>query len=103
MKIPLLIRIPQMTILLPPIKSFLQSRCDCHYGKSESTCTKSLDFDKVVEHRMQCIKLSSLELDLVILRAFQSHVNFSNSPKQCHRMSYAVLKYVRKHLSLCMA
>ena len=37
---------------------------------------------------MQCIKLSSVELDLVILGALQSHVNFSNSPKQCHRMSY---------------
>lgn len=37
---------------------------------------------------MQCIKLSSEELDLVILGALQSHVNFSNSPKQCHRMSY---------------
>lgn len=37
---------------------------------------------------MQCIKLSSVELDLVILGALQSHVNFSNSPKQCHQMSY---------------
>ena len=53
---------------------------------------------------MQCIELSSAELDLVILGGLQSHVNFSYSKKR-HRMSdfSAVLKYVRKHFSLCMA
>ena len=70
------------------IKPFLQSGCDCHYGKNQSVCTKSFDFDEVVKPRMQCIKLSSVELDLVILGALQSHVNFSNSPKKCHRISY---------------
>ena len=74
--------------LITPIKSFLQSGCDCHYGKNKSACTKSLDFDEVVEHRMQCIKLSSVELDLVILGALQNHVNFSNSPKKRHRLTY---------------
>ena len=73
---------------ITPIKSFLQSGCDCHYGKNQSACTKSLDFDEVVEHGMQCIKLSSVELDLVILGALQSHVNFYKSAKKCHRMSY---------------
>ena len=57
---------------ISPIKSFLQSGCDCCYGKNQSSCTKSLDFDEVVEHRMQCIELSSIELDLVILGALQS-------------------------------
>ena len=66
---------------ITPVKSFLQSGCDCHYRKTQSACTNSLDFDEVVEHRMQCIKLSSVELDLVILRALQSHV-------MCHRMTY---------------
>lgn len=36
---------------------------------------------------MQCTELSSVQLDLVILGALQSHVNFSNSKKR-HRMSY---------------
>lgn len=52
-----------------PIKSFFEHRCDCRYGRNQSSCTKSLDFDKVVDHRMQCIELSSAELDLIVLGA----------------------------------
>ena len=69
------------------IKSFFEHGCDCRYGKNQSPCTKSLDVDEVVDHRMQCIELSSPELDLVILGALQSHFNRSYE-KERHRMKY---------------
>ena len=43
---------------------------------------------------MQCIELSSAELDLVLLGALQSHMNLS-----CNK----VFKYVRKHSCLSTA
>ena len=70
-----------------PIKSFFECGCDCRYGRNQSSCTKSLDFDEVVDHRMQCIELSSVELDLIVLGALQSH--FSRSKEKRHiRMNY---------------
>ena len=71
-----------------PIKSFFEHRCDCCYGRNQSSCTKSLDFDEVVDHRMQCIELLSTELDLIVLGAlakggpthrvrFRWHLDFS--------------------------
>ena len=60
------------------IKSFCEHGCDCRYGENQSPCTKSLDVDKVVDHRMQCIELSSPELDLVILGALQSPVSYTH-------------------------
>ena len=71
-----------------PIKSFFEHRCDCRYGRNQSSCTKSLDFDEVVDHRMQCIELSSAELVLIVLSAlakggptrrvrFRWHLDFS--------------------------
>ena len=69
------------------IRSFLERGCDCRYGKNNSSCTNSLCFEELVEHRMQCIELSSAELDLVVLGALQSHMNLSYAKKR-HRMSY---------------
>ena len=69
------------------IKSFFEHGCDCWYGKNQSPGTKSLNDDEVVDHRMQCIELSSPELDLVILGALRSHFNQSYE-KECHRMKY---------------
>ncbi|CAH3189636.1 unnamed protein product [Porites lobata] len=70
-----------------PIKSFLERGCDCRYGRNQSSCTKSLDFDEVVDHRMQCIELSSVELDLIVLGALQSHFSRSKEKKRI-RMNY---------------
>ena len=65
-----------------PIKSFFERGCDCRYRRNQSSCTKSLDFDEVVDHQMQCIELSSVELDLIVLGALQSH--FSRSKEKKH-------------------
>ena len=72
---------------ITPIRSFLECGCDCQHGKNNSSCTNSLCFEELVEHRMQCIELSSTKLDLVVLGALQSHMNLSYARK-CHRMSY---------------
>ena len=64
-----------------PIKSFFECGCDCRYRRNQSSCTKSLDFDEVVDHRMQCIELSSVELDLIVLGALQSHFRRSKEKK----------------------
>lgn len=69
------------------IKSFFEHGCGFRYGKNQSPGTKSLDVDEVVDHRMQCIELSSPELDLVILGALQSHFNPSFE-KERYRMKY---------------
>ena len=70
-----------------PVKLFLESGCGCRYGKNNSSCTKSFSLEELVEHRMQCIELSSSELDLVLLGALQSHMNLSSNKKR-YRMSY---------------
>ena len=70
-----------------PVKLFLESGCGCRYGKNNSSCTISFSLEELVEHRMQCIELSSTELDLVLLGALQSNMNLS-SDKKCHRVSY---------------
>ena len=87
-----------------PIKSFFERGCDCRYGRNQSSCTKSLDFDEVVDHRMQCIELSSVELDLIVLGALQSHFSRSKEKKRI-RMNYffRIFKYVRKHSCLSTA
>ena len=50
-----------------PVKLFLESGCGCRYGKNNSSCTISFSLEELVEHRMQCIELSSA--DLVLLGA----------------------------------
>lgn len=70
-----------------PVKLFLEGGCDCRYGKNQSSCTKSLCLEELVEHRMQCIELTSAELDLVVLGVLQSHMNLSSGKKR-HWMSY---------------
>ena len=72
---------------ITPVKSFLERGCECRYGKNQSSCAKSLKIEDVAEHRMQCIELSSAELDLVIMDALQSHMNLSSGRKR-HRISY---------------
>ena len=69
------------------VKSFLERGCSCVYGKSKSLCTESLSLEELVEHRMQCIELSSTELDLVVLGALNSFMNLSSGKKR-HRMCY---------------
>ena len=69
------------------VKSFLERGCSCVYGKNKSSCTESLSLEELVEHRMQCIELSSTELDLVVLGALNSLMNLSCGKKR-YRMSY---------------
>ena len=69
-----------------PVKLFLERGCGCQYGKNHSSCTISFSLEELVEHRMQCIELSSAELDLVVLGALQSHMNLSSDKKR-HRTS----------------
>lgn len=69
------------------VKSFLERGCNCGYGKNKSSCTKSLSLEVLVEHQMQCIELSSTELDLVVLGTLNSLMNLSSGKKR-HRMSY---------------
>ena len=70
-----------------PVKLFLENGCGCRYGKNNSSCTISFSLEELVEHRMQCIELSSAELDLVLLGALQSHMNLSCNKKR-YRMTY---------------
>ena len=70
-----------------PVKLFLESGCGRRYGKNNSSCTKSVTLEELVEHRMQCIELSSSELDLILLGAKQSHINLSSNKKR-YRMGY---------------
>lgn len=54
------------------VKTFQESDCGCSHGKNRKPCSKSLRFQDVTEHRMQCVELTSAELDLVIMGAIQS-------------------------------
>lgn len=47
----------------------------CTYGRNRGPCSKSLDFQDIIEHRMQCVELTA-ELDLVILTMIRSDKNF---------------------------
>lgn len=64
------------------VKSLLEHGCDCRYGRNQSSCTKSLDYDEVVDHRIQFIKLYSTKLDLIVHSALQSHFSRSNEKKR---------------------
>ena len=77
----------EVSDFITSVKLFLERGCNCGYGKNKSSCTKSLSFEELVEHRMQCIELSSTELDLVVLGALNSHMKLSSGKKR-QRMSY---------------
>lgn len=55
------------------VKIFVERGCGCWYGKNNTSCTKSFILEELVELGMQCIELSSAELDLVLLGWLQSH------------------------------
>ena len=70
------------------VKLFLESGCGCRYGKNNSSCTISFSLKELVEHWMQCIELSSAQLNLVLLGALQSHMNLSCNKKRYHMTYY---------------
>lgn len=45
------------------------------------SCSRSLHFQDVVEHRMQCVELISDELNLVIMASIQSQTKTTSSKK----------------------
>ena len=72
---------------ITPVRSLLETGRGCRYGKNQSACIQSFSLEEVAQHRLNCIELSSTELDLVVLGAFQSHMNFSLTNKR-QKMNY---------------
>ena len=57
------------------VTAFASNTCNCKFGEGEKPCSASLSLDEFVESRNNCHKLTSTELDLVILGAIQSSLN----------------------------
>ena len=64
------------------VKTFQERNCGCSYGRNKEPCSRSLHFQDVVEHRMQCVELTSDELDLVIMASIQSQTKTTSSKKR---------------------
>ena len=64
------------------VKTFQERNCGCSYGRNKEPCSRSLQFQDVVEHGMQCVELTSDELDLVIMASIQSETKTTSSKKR---------------------
>jgi len=62
------------------VEKFYEETCQCKLAAEEKPCGKTLKIDDFVDCRNNCSKLSSTELDLVILGAIQCSLN-------CHETS----------------
>ena len=69
------------------VKTFQERNCGCSYGRNKEPCSRSLCFEDIVEHRMQCVELTSGELDLVIMASIQSQTK-TTSRKKRSRTNY---------------
>ena len=57
------------------VQHFYTETCKCKLGGEEKACSTTLTQDDFIESRNNCYKLSSTELDLVILGIIQSSLN----------------------------
>ena len=64
------------------VKTFQERNSGCSHGRNKGPCCRSLDFQDVIVHRMQCIELTSGELDLVIMASIQSLTKATSSKKR---------------------
>lgn len=64
------------------VKAFQERDCGCSYGKNGKPCSISLSFEEILDHRMQCVELTSAELDLVILGTIQSQTKRTSGRKR---------------------
>ena len=78
------------------VKTFQERNCGCSYGRNKEPHSKSLHFQDVVEHRMQCIELTA-ELDLVIMASIQSETKATSSrkPSQTNYLSKGQVSWNR--------
>lgn len=60
------------------VRTFYENTCNCTLAEGDRPCSTTLSLDDYSDSRNNCLELSSLELDLVILGAIQSSLNCSS-------------------------
>ena len=60
------------------VRTFYENTCNCTLAEGDRPCSRTLSLDDYSDGRNNCLELSSLELDLVILGAIQSSLNYSS-------------------------
>ena len=59
------------------VEKFITDTCNCKFGDGGLTCSTTISLGDIYVSRNNCHKLSSTELDLVLLEAIQSSLNCS--------------------------
>ena len=57
------------------VEKFITDTCNCKFGDGGQACSTTISLDDIHVSRNNCYKLSSTELDLVVLGAIQSSLN----------------------------
>ena len=59
------------------VEKLISDSCNCKFGDGRQVCSTTIPLDDICVSRNNCHELSSTELDLIVLGASQSSLNFS--------------------------